>query len=918
MSAALNGARYAREVLSDHFSVYSNLSANPQGLKPLRKQFPPGEPIAAVTDSSTVLECQPLHLEDGHLVDTEGRRRVLRGINMDSSMKLPVNPFMPSYEGDSSCANNVFFDGDTVSFVGRPFPLEQAADHLERIKSMGYNTIRYLVCWEAIEHEGPGKHDQAFIDYTIEVLRIIYRIGGLYVFIDPHQDVWSRYCGGSGAPLWTLYAAGLEPKRFSACEAAILQNDEKFIQNPESYPKMLWTSNYKRLALLTMFTLFFSGATYFPDLKLDGKNIQHYLQAHYLGSFEALWLAIVARLPEMFANGSMLGMELLNEPNSGLTGSPHLSYIPSEQHLRIGSTPTVFECFRLGMGFPVEVDNFKISVTGPQKDGRVIVDPRGQRAWLEVDELVKIDAKYGWKRSGWGSGECIFAGLGIWEWKNTDLERLANCSQSSRLEFSATDCKMLKPNYFNQVSALVSFDVPDEKLPERIDKHFFVNYFFVESYIKFKAMVRKHAPDAFVFIQPPVLEEPPLLINDARKIIDDKTIYCPHFYDGMSLMFKSWNSRYNVDTLGIMRGRYLNPVLGIVLGERAIRNCLKRQFIEIREEAKTFLGEIPVLMSETGMPFDMDGKMAYDDGRYLSQTAALDALAFALESAGLHHTYWCYSSINCHKWGDRWNNEDFSFWSPDDRDLAFDSDEFPDEKSPGSLSRYSSGSSSRRNSATPSLKSIRAMKESASAVDVLKTKVSYHKNRLLPSLFKKSFMSCPLQEANDDLSVYDDSSLISTSQDNLRYKHFKQCYPSPDGIRAVSAVMRPALITTLGNVVVSEFDMRQAKFVLTIAIGKQVSDSLIMKTPTTIFIPRWHYPYLNYKDIYLSSGHVRYNPEKEYLEWYHYDKEELSGLLTPNTTLEDLEHTLMLKNHSGKIEDLQPREVSNLNDCPLM
>lgn len=895
----------ARSVISDRLSLYS---AGPgfvgSGVKPLRKRFDPDEPISQTNnDSSSILPCQPLHVEDGHLVDTQGRKRVLKGINVDLAMKFPTKPNMPSYEGDGLDPNDVFFDGDNLTFVGRPFPLEEAELHWNRIKTWGFNTIRYLLTWEAIEHAGPGKYDEEFVKYTIEMLRIIHKVGGLYVFLECHQDVWSRYSGGSGAPLWTFYAAGLQPANFAATEAAILQNHPRFDRayDQECYPKMLWTTNYKRLASLTMFTLFFAGETYFPHLKINGVNIQQYLQKHHLRALGYLWYNVVHALPEMVKDGTLLGFESLNEPNCGLVGHSHMGSHPNNQHLRLDTTPTVYQCFRLGMGLPVEVDVYKITLSGPQKDGSRVVDPQGKRAWLMPEEAAKLDAHYGWRRSGWKVGECIFAGLKIWKWnKFADWDKLNAMTLESRLEFSTRECQLRMPNYFNQVSPKISFNVKDERLPSTIDMHFFINNFFIEYYRRFMRMVRKISPDVFVLIQPPVLEPPPLLKDDDRGIIDEKTIYCPHYYDGLSLLMKTWNDKYNVDTLGIMRGRYLNPVLGLVVGERAIRNCIKKQFCEIVNEARENLGNIPILMSETGMPFDMDGKRAYEDGRYTSQTAAIDALANALEGLRMHHTYWCYTSINCHKWGDRWNNEDFSFWSPEDRDLAFDDDEELETASP-----------SRRSSVTPSLRAIRALKENAGSLSLIKTRINYHKKRLIPSMFKKQF--CGDDDTLDDgyEPSLDNSTLISVSSDNLRYKHMKNCYPSPDGLRAASAVLRPFLVSTVGTIKDSECDIKSSKFALTLTFDENLDDEILENCPTIIFVPKWHYPYLNYNDIYLTSGHVKYNEKLEYLEWYHFDTDDnANGSSTSSSTARasSNDETIIIKNNSGKYEDITQKD----------
>ena len=56
---------------------------------------------------------------------------------------------------------------------------------------------------------------------------------------------WSRFSGGSGAPMWTLYACGLDPQHFAVTEASLVQNT---YPEPDKFPKMIWATNYTRLA----------------------------------------------------------------------------------------------------------------------------------------------------------------------------------------------------------------------------------------------------------------------------------------------------------------------------------------------------------------------------------------------------------------------------------------------------------------------------------------------------------------------------------------------------------------------------------------------------------------------------------------------------------------------------------------------
>lgn len=89
--------------------------------------------------------------------------------------------------------------------------------------------------------------------------------------MDPHQDVWSRFSGGSGAPYWTFIAAGMDPKTFQATQAALVHNTWP---SGEKFPDMIWSTNYDRMAAATMFTLFFAGRDFAPNAIIDGVNIQ--------------------------------------------------------------------------------------------------------------------------------------------------------------------------------------------------------------------------------------------------------------------------------------------------------------------------------------------------------------------------------------------------------------------------------------------------------------------------------------------------------------------------------------------------------------------------------------------------------------------------------------------------------------------
>jgi len=105
-----------------------------------------------------------MHISNNLILDNDGRALLLRGVNLGGDSKIPF--CSPGDETHPSFLNR----NTGVSFIGRPFPLEEAESHFRRLKDAGMTFLRLLVTWEAIEHEGPGIYDEAYLAYLRKIL----------------------------------------------------------------------------------------------------------------------------------------------------------------------------------------------------------------------------------------------------------------------------------------------------------------------------------------------------------------------------------------------------------------------------------------------------------------------------------------------------------------------------------------------------------------------------------------------------------------------------------------------------------------------------------------------------------------------------------------------------------------------------
>jgi hypothetical protein len=438
-----------------------------------------------------------IKIEGTYFKDDAGRMLMLRGVNLGGSSKIPFKPNGATWNRDG------FYDHRNVSFVGRPFPLAQADEHFSRLKGWGFTFLRFLVTWESVEHAGPGLYDEEYLDYLRAVVK---KAGehGLSMFIDPHQDAWSRFTGGDGAPGWTLETAGFDLTRLHETGAAILHQE-----HGDPFPRMVWPTNNNKLAALTMFTLFFAGNDFAPQLKVDGMQIQEYLQSHYINAMKQ----VVLRLKDL---PNVVGYDSLNEPSNGFIGVRDIHQRAQVVPMLNGDSPTMFQCMLMGSGYPQKVDVYSIGLSGIKKTVNRLANPKGERAWLAGCEDI-------WKRHG--------------VWGLDSSEQPVVC----------------KADYFSAVNG------------RRVD--FYDDYFkpFVNRYAR---EIRTIAPESIIFVEGlATSDELSWESSDTPNVA-----YAPHWYDGFSLVLKLYyrwmtiNAQTQKMILGAKRvSRYFSDQIGALV-----------------------------------------------------------------------------------------------------------------------------------------------------------------------------------------------------------------------------------------------------------------------------------------------------------------------------------------------------------------
>lgn len=550
----------------------------------------------------------PLHTQGTCFIDANGRQIILRGLNLGGDSKVPWP------DGGTQHASD-FSNHRDVSFIGRPFLLSDADQHFGRIRDWGFNCVRLLTTWEAVEHSGPRQYDTAYLDHLQEVCR---KAGdfGLYVFIDFHQDVWSRMSGGDGAPGWTFEAVGLDFSRFNTAGAAhVMQQRFDYTSASHaqaSYPQMSWAQNYRMPANAIMWTLFWGGKHITPDFLIDGVAASDYLQNHYLGA-----MAQVAK--RVSGMPHVIGFDSLNEPGVGWLGQSLSPILVNGIRQRLGAPiPGVVWSALDALAVAAGV-TLKLPVRGSS------FDPEAEVTWTTVNP----DGVCIWREGA----SCPFAQAGIYAIETLGKEKIVTG---------------LKEDAFSRYQGR-TLSIADDV--------------FGPFYHRVARTIREIGPHWLL-----MAEMDPFGAMSGRVFpasMPAQSVNASHWYDVTLLVKKQFSAALSVD---LLTGESS-------CGAAAIGARYQRQLAAVKALDEQVPDGLPTLIGEFGVPYDLDDGAAYaawadgkrDESIWQNQTQALSLMYDALDALHLSSTQWNYSAGNQNdaRIGDQWNQEDLSVYSLD-------------------------------------------------------------------------------------------------------------------------------------------------------------------------------------------------------------------------------------------------------------
>ena len=221
--------------------------------------------------------------------DDQGRYLLFRGVNFASRTKMaPYLPIAP-------------LETKKLSQLNLKEEIKSVEPELERLKELGFNIVRLLISWKAIEPQPNSNLDELLPEgkqYLTLVKEIIDELHArnLYVFLDFHQDIAHELYGGDGFPDW-----------------ALATDREHKLPDPSDLRDKKWMIKYvtNKSVKNTLASFWRNDLTH-----IDGENkLEHFPVRTHLEKTIGQTAKFFRSLNNGAGHPAILGIEPFNEPN---------------------------------------------------------------------------------------------------------------------------------------------------------------------------------------------------------------------------------------------------------------------------------------------------------------------------------------------------------------------------------------------------------------------------------------------------------------------------------------------------------------------------------------------------------------------------------------------------------------------------
>jgi uncharacterized membrane protein HdeD (DUF308 family) len=221
--------------------------------------------------------------------DDQGRYLLFRGVNFASRTKMaPYLPIAP-------------LETKKLSQLNLKEEIKSVEPELDRLKELGFNIVRLLISWKAIEPQPNSNLDELLPEgkqYLTLVKEIIDELHArnLYVFLDFHQDIAHELYGGDGFPDW-----------------ALATDREHKLPDPSDLRDKKWMIKYvtNKSVKNTLASFWRNDLTH-----IDGENkLEHFPVRTHLEKTIGQTAKFFRSLNNGAGHPAILGIEPFNEPN---------------------------------------------------------------------------------------------------------------------------------------------------------------------------------------------------------------------------------------------------------------------------------------------------------------------------------------------------------------------------------------------------------------------------------------------------------------------------------------------------------------------------------------------------------------------------------------------------------------------------